>query len=69
MQQPANNIDLFEISETLPQEVQDILIKWGANDDLSYQQIGEFLDEIEALGYTFDYYLDATPYNLRLLTV
>jgi len=60
-------IDLFDVYETLPQEVQDCLIKWGnkLDHDQSYDNCRKFLKAIEKLGYTFDYYLDAIPYNLR----
>ena len=31
-----------------------------------YESCAKMLSELEALGYTFDYYLDAVPFNLRL---
>lgn len=60
-------IDLFEQYETLPQEMQDLLAKWGEiiENDQSYDNCAKFLNEVEQHGYTFDYYLDAMPYNLR----
>ena len=62
-------IDLFEAYETLPQDVQKCLEKWGEklDHDQSYDNCRGFLEEVEKLGYTFDYYLDAMPYNLRKL--
>ena len=59
----VNEIDLFEHYETLPQEVQDVLSKYAEVD--TYEQCANMLKECEALGYTFEYYLDAQPYGLR----
>lgn len=59
--------DLFEHYEDLPQEVQAILEKYGEVE--TYQQCEAMLKECEALGYTFDYYLDAVPYNLRKINL
>jgi len=58
--------DLFEIYETLPQEVQDVIEKYGEVD--TYTQCNNMLKELTALGYTFDYYLDAVPFNLQKIT-
>jgi len=33
--------------------------------ELDYKDCDAFLKEVEAFGYTFDYYLTAEPYNLR----
>lgn len=60
-----NEIDLFEHIDTLPLEVQEILEKaqktW--NDD--YEDCRKLVAELEAVGYTCEYYLDAVPFNLR----
>jgi len=56
-------IDLFEQYETLPQSVQDVLLKYSEID--TYEDCEKLLTELKPLGYTFDYYLDATPFNLR----
>jgi hypothetical protein len=60
-------MDLFENYIEQPPELSKICEKWGHKIEkgLSYKQIRKFLDEVEAIGYTFDYYLDAEPYNLR----
>lgn len=58
-------IDLFEHWEKLPKRVQNVLSKY-ADADEDYENCAKMLSELEALGYTFDYYLDAVPYNLRL---
>ena len=54
--------DLFEVWETLPQEVQDILEKY--NGEETYENCEKMLQELKPLGYTFEYGLDAVPFNL-----
>ncbi len=54
-------IDLFEHYETLPQAVQNIIAEWH---DESYEECDKMLARLEPLGYTFEYSLDASPYNL-----
>lgn len=56
-------IDLFEQWEQLPENVIEVLGKYSFVD--TYQGCADFLKELEPLGYTFDYYLNAEPYNLR----
>ena len=56
--------DLFKTPEKLPAEVQEVLKKyedWPG----TYQACNDLLKELKPLGYEFDYYLDAEPYNLR----
>lgn len=55
--------DLFTQYDKLPQELQAILDKYGEIE--TYKEREAMLKECNAIGYTFDYYLDATPYNLR----
>lgn len=59
--------DLFEYYNEQPQELKDICDKWQEKsvNGLDYNDCEAFLKEVEAIGYTFDYYLDAEPYNLR----
>lgn len=57
--------DLFEVPETLPKEVQDILEKYCQAD--TYEDLNNMLAELKPLGYTFEYYLDAIPFNLTKL--
>ena len=57
-------MDLFEVVITLPQEVQDVL---NTFEDETYDECRRLLDELEPLGYTFEYYLDAVPFNLKKL--
>jgi hypothetical protein len=56
--------DLFETPELIPSEVQDVLVTFDEDAD-SYHELDRLLSELEPLGYTFDYYLDAEPYGLR----
>lgn len=56
--------DLFEHPEMQPQELKDILAKYENSND-TYDVLEQLLKEVEAIGYTFNYYLDATPYGLR----
>lgn len=63
----GEEIDLFEHYETLPEEVQSVLAEYS-DDDQDYESIGILKDKLEALGYTFDYGLDAVPYDLRKMS-
>ncbi len=56
-------IDLFEHPELLPDNVQEVLLKYGSMDN-TYEQCERLLKELKPLGYTFEYYLDAQPFNL-----
>lgn len=56
--------DLFECPESLPKRVQKILSKYEES-DLTYKKCEKLLAELEYTGYTFEYYLDAQPFNLR----
>ncbi len=57
--------DLFENIESLPKEVQKVLNKYGKKSNLKHNDLEKFLDELKPLGYTFEYGLDLSPYNLR----
>ena len=61
--------DLFQYPELLPLEVQDLLFEWSDKsiDGLDYPELEIMLEEFEYYGYTFDYGLDAEPYDLRPL--
>lgn len=56
--------DLFETPELMPDNLQAIVDKY-AHADNSYEMCRAMLIECMAIGYTFDFYLDAMPYNLR----
>jgi hypothetical protein len=57
--------DLFETPELIPDNVRAVFDKYDNGDELSYDEIFKLHTEVEELGYTFDYYLDAVPYDLR----
>jgi hypothetical protein len=59
--------DLFEHIDTLPESVRAIVEEYNIKlyDNCTYEICEEFLDKMYALGYTFEYGLDACPYNLK----
>jgi hypothetical protein len=65
----VENIDLFEYYEQQPKELRAITQKWDdkfmEGDSLTYEDMADFLKEVEAIGYTFDCGLDNEPYGLR----
>lgn len=59
-------IDLFETPELIPPQVAEILDKYSdAFEEGDYRGLEMALKEIESVGYTFEYYLDGQPYDLR----
>ena len=56
--------DLFTTPEVLPVQIQAILLRYSEEGG-SYNHLEAFQKELEAFGYTFDYGLDAVPYDLR----
>lgn len=58
-------IDLFQTPELLPDNIKAILDKY-ATDDNDYTNCQNMLAEMEAEGYTFEFGLDAVPFNLRI---
>jgi hypothetical protein len=56
--------DLFETPELIPNNVMSILETF---EDNTYDECDRIQNELEQIGYTFDYYLDAEPFNLRKL--
>lgn len=61
-----SNIDLFENPELIPKNVKDVLESYEqqAIEGFSYEDLANLQNAVEALGYTFEYYLDAEPFNL-----
>lgn len=57
------NDDLFEVYDLLPGPVRKVLE--SIPEDPSYTDLEQALEELKPLGYTFEYYLDAQPYNLK----
>jgi hypothetical protein len=56
-----NQIDLFEQYETLPNEVRVII----DTIEQSYQSLLEAERSMNKIGYSFEWGIDAIPYNLR----
>jgi len=59
-------LNLFENYELLPKDVQDVLLNECFMEN-SYEDCDKGLDLLKPLGYTFEYYLDAQPFNLRII--
>ena len=57
--------DLFETPDLIPIDVQIVLESFDENASNGYHELQRLVNEIEPLGYTFDYFLDAEPYGLR----
>lgn len=62
-----NETDLFQHSEKQPKELKFILDKYNEKieNGLTYEEVKNLEKEVNKIGYTFDYGLDAVPYNLR----
>lgn len=58
--------DYFETLELVPKEVQEILNKLGFEEN-DYTLLEDVKKQLENIGWTFEYYLDATPFGLRKL--
>ncbi len=56
-------IDLFEHYDSLPDNVKEVIDKYSELNE-SYENCKNMLKELQPLGYHFDWYLDAIPYNL-----
>jgi hypothetical protein len=55
--------DLFEIIETLPLDVQNVLGSFE-REGYDYETCAKYLAILESKGYNFEYDLDGTPFNL-----
>lgn len=56
--------DLFETPDLIPKEVLDILAQF---EDNTYEECERILNKLEQIGYTYEYGLDAEPFNLMKL--
>ena len=56
---------MFECLEKLPKEVLEILDKYSYFMYNDYNDCESMVKELEAIGWTCDYYLDAEPFDLR----
>ena len=65
--QERENVDLFSRLDLVPKEVRQVLNSfWKFAGDVYDSQTLEVLRKrLETFGYTFDYGLDLTPFNLR----
>ena len=61
--------DLFDTPELLPANVQEIINRYGEKlingDGDGYEVCAQLVAELETVGYTCDYYLDAQPFGLQ----
>lgn len=63
-------IDLFEDYENIPAEVQMILDEYSESfEDGDYIGLSKAQNELEQIGYTFDFYVDGDAYGLRPMNV
>lgn len=65
-------MDLFEDYDLLPEELKAVCGHWqekAAHLGLDYNDCKAFQEECEAIGYTFDYGLDAEPFDLRPMNI
>lgn len=60
--------DLFECPELLPKNIQAILSRYNALEierGIQYADLIQMGKEMAENGYSFDFYLDCIPYNLK----
>ena len=57
------SVDYFESYELLPNKVYNIITQAGELED--YKDTLGLQEKLESIGWTFDFYLDNTPYDLR----
>lgn len=60
--------DLFEYPEQQPEELKAIL-ETVDFEDITYEELAEVLKKVHAIGFHFDYQLDAVAYSLRPISV
>ena len=60
--------DLFETPELLPGHIQAILSRYNdleLENGIQYQDLIQMGKELAIYGYSFDFYLDCVPFNLK----
>jgi hypothetical protein len=57
--------DYFDFPDEIPEEVQNVL-KSHENDE-EYSELSSLVSDLNEIGWTCEYYLDAEPYHLRPL--
>ncbi len=60
----SETTDLFENPELLPSEVLAVLQKFQDKDN-TYENCEDLLVELNNVGYTFEFGLDAIPFDLQ----
>ena len=60
--------DLFETPDLIPENIKSVINTFDESVD-SYVELRRLVNEVEELGYTFDFYLNAEPYGLRPIGV
>jgi len=58
---------LFEDYQAMPKQLSEIVDRHEQAE--TYKELEAMKKEVESIGFTFDYYLDATPYGLRPIGV
>lgn len=62
----ANRRDLFDFWELIPKEVNEILERYNEDEQQNdYVTLARLQKELNAIGYNFNYGLDAEPYGLH----
>lgn len=61
--------DLFETPELIPSDVQAILESFDEESPNTYAELDRLVNELESIGYTFDYFINAEPYGLRPINI
>ena len=56
--------DYFETPQDVPQEVRAILETFDEDAENGYEECARLVGLLEDIGWSFEYYLDAEPYNL-----
>lgn len=58
---------LFEDYQNMPNKLAKIVDRYEQAE--TYKELEAMKKEVESIGFTFDYYLDASPYGLRPIGV
>ena len=69
---PKTPVCLFEHYEMQPKALQRICEKYEElylNGEADYPETAKFCQDVEGIGYTFDFYLDNLPYALRKIEI
>lgn len=66
MNEENEEIDLLDNWDAIPDHVKEILVKYNPS-DMTYENCANLVKELNTVGYTIDYYLNAIPFNLQKL--